>query len=47
MQFFRDEDFSWRIIAVESVVIMLSVFLAFVLTGWRQSSKQQKMCKKR
>lgn len=46
MQFFRDEDFSWRILAIESIVIMLSVLLAFVLTGWRESSEQQKTVEK-
>ena len=41
MQFFNDEDFSWRILAVEAVVIMLSVLLGFTLNGWRQSASEQ------
>ena len=41
MQFFNDEDFSWRVLAVESVVIMLSVLLGFTLNGWRQSASEQ------
>lgn len=41
MQFFNDEGFSWRVLAAESVVIMLSVLLGFTLNGWRESASQQ------
>lgn len=41
MQFFQDEHFSWKILAVESVVIMLSVVLGFMLNGWRESRSEQ------
>ncbi len=41
MQFFEgEENFSWRVLGVESFVIMLSVLLGFTLNGWRQSSSE-------
>lgn len=46
MQFFRDEHFSWKVLLVESFVIMLSVFLAFVLSGWRRTSEEEKTVRK-
>ena len=42
MQFFEgDENFSWRVLGVESFVIMLSVLLGFTLNGWRTSQGEQ------
>ncbi len=42
MQFFEgDENFSWRVLAIESLVIMLSVLLGFMLNGWRTSQGEQ------
>lgn len=42
MQFFQDEHFSWKILLIESFVIMMSVVLGFYLTGWRQEVAQEK-----
>lgn len=42
MQFFQDEHFSWKILIIESFVIMMSVVLGFYLTGWRQEVAQEK-----
>lgn len=41
MQFFQDEHFSWKVLAVEAVVIMLSVVLGFTLNGWREAQGEQ------
>ncbi len=39
--FESDTNFSWRVLAIESLVIMLSILLGFTLNGWRQSASEQ------
>lgn len=46
MKFFKDKDFSWRVLLIESLVIMLSVLLGFMLNSWRQNNDQQKTVQK-